>query len=315
MNRREFLQGLAGTGGALLLANNLAAADTSHWANQIGLELFTVRALIQKDYAGTLAKVAEIGYKEVEPAGGYGGLGPKEFRALLDRLSLSMPSTHSGAREGADLEKQLEGFQIMGLKYIEISGPVRPGGPPPGGARPAGAPAANRPFTPPPQTEESVKRQADELNKHGEIARKFGMKILVHNHTQEFAPLADNSKLRPYDILLAQTDPSLVVMQLDIGWASLAGRNIVEMFHHNPGRFELWHVKDVKGLKDGPPKDLRTAQLVPVGQGEIDYKTIFANAALAGMKHFCVEQDNAADSGDAIASIRTSYTNLKQMLS
>jgi sugar phosphate isomerase/epimerase len=318
VNRRAFLKGLAGSSGALLLVNSLtttaAEAAPHDWSNQIGLELFTVRDLLQKDYAGTLAQVAEIGYKEIEPAGGYGGLDPKEFRALLDRLGLQMPSTHSGAQEGPGLEKQLEGFRIMGLKYIEISsggmGPAGgPGGAPAAGARP---PAAPRPMAQ--QTEETVKRQVDQLNKHGEIAKRFGMKMLVHNHTQEFAPLA-GSNLRAYDILLSGTDPALVAMQLDIGWASVAGQNIVEMFRKNPGRFELWHVKDAKGLKGGPPKDLRTTQLVPVGTGEIDYKTIFANAEVAGLKHFCVEQDNAAESGDAIAAIRTSYRNLKQMLS
>ena len=293
LNRRSLLKTLVASSSALFL-------DAAVWNKQIGLELFSVRDLLQKDYAGTLAKVAEIGYKEIEPAGGYGGLEPQAFRALLDRLGLTMPSTHSGAREGPDLDKQLAGFQIMGLKYIEISGAA-----PKGPFRPAAAPPS----------EESVKRQADQLNKHGEMAKKFGMKILVHNHTQEFVLLPGTGKITPYDILLSQTDPALVAMQLDIGWASLAGQNILEMFHKNPGRYELWHVKDVKGIKDGPPKDLRTAQLVPVGTGEIDYKTIFANAELAGLKHFCVEQDNAAESGDALASVRTSYTNLAAILS
>jgi sugar phosphate isomerase/epimerase len=242
----------------------------------------------------------------VEPAGGYGGLSPKEFRALLDRYSLTMPSTHSGASEGPDLEKQLEGFQIMGLGYIEIGG----GG---GGGRAGGAGRGRGPGTP--TTEEAVKRQAEQLNRHGEIAKKFGMKMLVHNHTQEFTLVQGSDKVRPYDILLAETDPGLVAMQLDIGWASVAGQNILEMFRRNPGRYELWHVKDVKGLKEGPPQDLRTAHLVPAGTGDVDYKTIFTNAELAGMKHFCVEQDNVAESGDAMGAARTSYSNLVRMLS
>jgi sugar phosphate isomerase/epimerase len=311
-DRRVFLKGIAG---ALALANTVEGVSPD-WRKQVGLELFTVRDLTQKDYQGTLEKVAEIGYKEVEPAGGYGGLSPKDFRALLDRLGLAMPSTHSAAREGPDLEKELEGFQVMGLKYIEIGGG---GGRGRGAAGPAPTAAAAQPAAArgprPPQTEEAVKRQVDQLNKHGEIAKKFGMKMLVHNHTQEFAFVEGSDKLRPYDILLAQTDPALVAMQLDIGWASVAGQNILGMFHKNPGRFELWHVKDVKGLKDGPPQDLRTAKLVPVGIGEIDYKAIFKNADLAGMKHYCVEQDNAAESGDALAAARTSYQNLIRMLS
>ena len=313
---------LAGSTGAISVAN----AATPDWRKQAGLELFTVRDLLQKDYEGTIAKVAEIGYKEVEPAGGYGGLSPKDYRAMLDRYSLAMPSTHSGAREGPDLEKELEGFQIMGLKYIEIGGGGGgrgrgPGGGAPGGAPPpagaaTGQPGAGRGRGPrAPLTEEAVKRQAEQLNKHGEIARKFGMKILVHNHTQEFATVEGSTTVRQYDILLSQTDPAVVALQLDIGWASVAGQDIVGMFRKNPGRYELWHVKDAKGLKNGPPQDLRTANLVPVGMGDVDYKTIFKSAELAGMKHYCVEQDNAAESGDAIGAARTSYQNLVRMLS
>ncbi len=143
------------------------------------------------------------------------------------------------------------------------------------------------------------------------------MKMLIHNHTMEFQPLPDG-KL-PYTVLLAETDPSLVAMQLDIGWASVAGQNILELFHKSPGRFELWHVKDVRGIKLMTPQMTQSerqhsAMLVPVGQGEIDYKTIFANAEQAGMKHFCVEQDNAADWGDSPAAARVSYQNLLKIL-
>ena len=135
----------------------------------------------------------------------------------------------------------------------------------------------------------------------------------------EFEPL-EGGKLRPYDVLLAETDPAVVAMQLDIGWASVAGQNILEMFKKSPGRFELWHVKDARGIKlmnadMNESERMRAATLVPVGQGEVDYKTIFANAGLAGMKHYCVEQDNAADWGDSMAAARVSYQNLIKLLS
>jgi sugar phosphate isomerase/epimerase len=320
MNRRTFLNHAGLTGVALWAGKLAQAAD---WKNQIGLELYTVRNLTPKDYEGTLAKVAEIGYKEVEPASDYAGMEPKQFRAMLDRFGLSMPSTHVGATEGPELEKQLEGFQIMGIKYTEVRGaggrgmgrgPGRPGGPPPA----PGAPAAPRPPAPAP-TEEAIKRQAAQLNKHGEIVKKFGMKMLMHNHTNEFTFLEGSTTRRPYDILLAETDPSLVAMQLDIGWASVAGQNILEMFHKNPGRFELWHVKDARGIKEmtsamTQSERMRAAKLVPVGTGEVDYKPIFAKAQQAGLKHFCIEQDNAID-GDSLAAARTSFQNLKRILS
>ena len=296
--RRTFL---GASGAAWMLAGQaqqLLAQDAVDWKTRIGLELYTVRDLLPKDYEGTLQKVAEMGYKEVEPGTDYANMEPKAFRAMLDRLGLSAPSTHVGATEGPGLEKQLEGFRIMGIRYTEISG---------GGAEGGKAP-----------TEESVKRTAQQANKHGEIARQFGMKILIHNHTMEFQPFEGSTRC-PYDVLLAETDPSLVAMQLDIGWASVAGQNILEMFQKHPGRFELWHVKDARGIKLMTPQmrqseRQRSAALVPVGLGEVDYKSIFAAAGQAGLKHFCVEQDNAADWGDSLAAARVSYRNVLKLL-
>lgn len=145
-------------------AGRLLAAD---WKKQPGLELYTVRDLLPKDYEGTVAKVAEIGYKEVEPATDYGKMDPKQFRAMLDRYGLTAPTTHVGATEGPDLERQLEGFQIMGIRYIEINAP-RPAGRGSGAGRGAGGGAgagqgrgtgAGRG-----PTEESAKHQAVQAN-------------------------------------------------------------------------------------------------------------------------------------------------------
>lgn len=296
-HRRRFLQQLAATAGALTVSD-LMAQTAPDWKQQIGLELYTVRDLLPKDYEGTLARVAEMGYKEVEPADPYDNLGPKQYRALLDRYGLTMPSTHSGATEGPGLEKQLEGFQTMGIKYTEVRGP---GG---GGAG---------------RTVEAAKRQAAQLNRDGAIVKKFGMKMLIHNHAGEFEVL-DDHKQTTYDILLAETDPALVAMQLDIGWASVAGQNVLDMFAKHPGRFELWHVKDALGIKRADPsmsptQRQRAAKLVPVGLGEVDYRAIFAAANTAGMKHFLIEQDNAAEWGDSLAAARVSIDNLKRILS
>ncbi|SPE38526.1 Xylose isomerase domain-containing protein TIM barrel [Candidatus Sulfopaludibacter sp. SbA6] len=304
-NRRTFLKDIAACGAFA----SLARAASVDWKKQIGLEVYTVRDLFAKDPEGTLAKVAEIGYKEIEPTS-YANLDPKQFRAVLDRYGLSAPSTHAGATDGPDLEKQLEGFQVMGIRYTEIRG----GG---GGRAPAAA-AARAGGGRSPETEESVKRSAQQINQHGRIAKKFGMKMLIHNHTQEFEWL-EGGKLRPYDVLLAETDPALVAMQLDIGWASVAGQNILQMFQKNPGRYELWHVKDATGIKSADPKltpnqRREGSKLVPVGQGEVDYKAIFAKADVAGLKHFCIEQDNAAEGGDAMAAAKASYQGLWKQL-
>ena len=344
--RRQFLKEAAAIAGtAAFVATRRGAFAESHagpgspWASRIGLELYTVRDLLMTDYEGTLAKIAAIGYTEIEPIG-YNDMAPAGFRALLDRLKLTMPSTHAPARgTGADLEKQLEGFQTMGIKYTEIAAagpgpgqgtsspdPRRPATIPPGGYYDAGSGRVRNAFK---ETEafgpyqvpgslEAAKRRAGQLNASGRIAQKYGMKALVHNHTVEFEKLTDSPRTL-YDVLLEETDPALVTMQLDLGWTYIAGVDPIALFKAHPGRFELWHVKDVFGLKTvnpslGPNARVSSMALVPVGTGQIDFKPIFAQAAVAGLKHFVVEQDNAAAWGDSLAAARVSYQNLKAML-
>jgi sugar phosphate isomerase/epimerase len=343
--RREFLKEAAAVGGAATLATRLqplAAAlpgPASPWASRIGLELYTVRDLLVTDFEGTLAKVAALGYTEVEPTS-YNNMSPREFRALLDRYKLTAPSTHAPARgSGAELEKQLEGFQVIGIKYTEIAAPE------PGPGRGAAAPDPRRPATIPPggyydagsgrvrnafkETEafgpyqvpgslDEAKRRAEQLNAHGRVAQKYGIKLLVHNHTVEFEPLTDSPRTL-FDVLVEETDPALVTMQLDLGWAYIAGVDPFALFKAHPGRFELWHVKDVFGLKTVNPSLRPNARvssmaLVPVGTGHIDFTPVFAQASLAGLKHFVIEQDNAAAWGDSLAAARVSYQNLKAML-
>src|SRR5262245_34682487 len=241
-SRREFLQDLASGGAAALAATRiqpvLAEQAGSPWRSRIGLELYTVRDLLTTDFEGTLAKVAGIGYTEVEPTS-YNNMSPKDFRAMLDRYKLTMPSTHSAARgTGAELERQLEGFQVMGIKYTEITAaapagtrggaaptapdPRRPAGPlPPGGYFDAGSGRVRNSFKEteafgpyqPPVSLDSVKRRAEQLNVNGKLAQKYGMKMLVHNHTGEFEKLTDSPRTT-FDVLIAETDPSLVTMQL-----------------------------------------------------------------------------------------------------
>lgn len=340
--RRQFLrEATVGTAAAFVTSHTqpLAPSQTtvaSPWRSRIGLELYTVRDLMT-DYEGTLAKVAEIGYTEVE-ATTYNNMSPKDFRAMLDRLKLTMPSTHAAARgTGADLERQLEGFQVMGIKYTEIAAPAsspgastpdprRPATLPPGAYFDAGTGRVRNSFK---ETEafgpyqpvvslESVKQRAAQLNANGKIAQKFGMKLLVHNHTGEFEKLTDSPRTS-FDILVEETDPALVTMQLDLGWAYIAGVDPLVLFKAHPGRFELWHIKDVFGLKTvnpllGPNARVSSMALVPVGTGHIDFKPIFAQSQLAGLKHFVIEQDNAAAWGDSLAAARVSYQNLAGML-
>lgn len=324
--RRSVLSGMLSAGGALALAGGLPRIGPASAAapapdaetgpsHRVGLELWTVRDQLAdpRRREETLERIAAIGFREIEPdhgpSGGYLGRSPRDFRSLLERLGLSMPSTHLAVVDGPDVQQRLADLAMMGLRYVVIA--------PPGG-RIIDIPGQMR-MGGPAATRAEVRHDCEQLNRYGRLASRFGMKVLVHNHTMEFAPLADDPQRNAYDLLLTDTDPHLVAMQLDIGWAAVAGQNIIELFRKAPGRFELWHVKDASNIKLmpaslGEEQRQKIAQLVPVGLGDIDYPAIFAQAELAGMKHFCVEQDNAADWGDSMAAARTSYQYLERIL-
>jgi len=331
--RREFLRDAAALGaGALVLgacsrsagAVASAAAAVSPMRPSIdnaGIQLYTVRDQMTADFEGTLAKIAGIGYREVEFVA-YGGKTPQEVRAILDRVGLRAPSTHAQLRPGADLERQLAGYQAMGHRYA-AAGAARPAGPPPNAGAPGGPPpnGGGRPpggFQPPVPTLDSVQREIATWNEVATAAKPYGIRVLVHNHTMEFTRFADGRT--PHDVMLAELDPSLVVLELDIGWATVAGRDASALFAAHPGRYPLWHVKDMANLAavnaNGGDQAARMhdARIVPVGQGEIDYGPIFARAGTAGLEHFYVEQDSAPGSGDSIAAARTSFEALRRIL-
>jgi sugar phosphate isomerase/epimerase len=342
VDRRTFVRALAGYGGAALAAGLLpqaafAAASRASLLDGIGLQLFTVRDLTANDYPGTLLEVGKIGYREVQTTGSYGDHTPQQIRDYLQRAGVTAPTTHVNPRMGPDFERTLEGHQLIGHRYTTVS--LTDGGGRGAAGRAAGAAGqgagqgqgasgrasgqrqgaagAQRP-APAPQTLESVKRTAERLNQAGEITRRYGMKVIVHNHTEEFDSLADSSQ-RPYDVLLAETDPALVAMELDIGWAAVAGQDAVELFRANPGRYEVWHVKDIAGTAELEGLSIqerrRAARIVPLGDGDLDYRPIFAQAELAGMKHYYVEQDTAPQSGDSLAAAARSYAALVALLS
>ncbi|HEX2779837.1 MAG TPA: sugar phosphate isomerase/epimerase [Gemmatimonadaceae bacterium] len=322
-NRREFLKDAAALGaGAWLLGacGRSVSAAASAAANaalgrpsiqNAGIQLFTVRDRLGPRFEETLAALAAIGYREVEPFT-YNDWTPEQIRGMLDRTGLRAPSTHVTLHPGPDLERQLAGFQAMGHRY------GRAGAAPP--PRPAGAPNGRPPggFTMPVPTLDSVRKEIDVYHEVARAAKPYGIKVIVHNHTMEFTRLADGRT--PFDVMLAELDPSLVALELDIGWATVAGQSAVALFDAHPGRYPLWHVKDMANLAavnaNGGDQmaRMRAARIVPLGQGEIDYGPIFARAGTAGLEHFFVEQDTAPDSGDSIAAARTSFEALRRIL-
>jgi sugar phosphate isomerase/epimerase len=287
MNRRTFLEILTA---AAVLPRHLSWAAAEHRIEKIGLQLYTVRDQMKADFDGTIAKVAAIGYKEVEFAG-YFGRTPERVRAVIDRNGLTSPSCHV---EYAVLTDQwpsvIESSKTIGQSYI-----VCPWIPEEIRKQPDG-----------------WKRAIDTFNHAGEVSKKSGIQFAYHNHWFEFLPA--NGKL-PYDMLLEQCDPDLVKMELDLCWITVAGADPLTYFNRYPGRFPLIHVKDMKKLpkvsaSGGQDFGDSLKDMTAVGSGIIDWKRIFAQSEKAGIKHYIVEHDKP----DApFESIKISYDYLSKL--
>lgn len=262
----------------------------------IGLQLYTVRNAMGKDPAATLAKVASIGYNSVEGATYTGsqkfyGMDAKSFAALLKQNGLIMPSSHY--RLGEDKEN---GKDVLGTMLHEWDKAVDD-------AKEAGASYMVCAWLSPAERGniDHYKQLAEHLNKAGETCKKAGIQLCYHNHDFEF--MEDNGQL-PYTVLLNNTDKDNVKFELDLYWATKAGHDPVELFKANPGRYPLWHVKDM----DNTPQKAFTE----VGNGTIDFKRIFKESKTAGLKYFFVEQDMTP--GDPFDSITKSITYVKANL-
>jgi sugar phosphate isomerase/epimerase len=246
--------------------------------NRIGVQLYTVREAMKKDLEGTLAQVAAIGYREVEFAG-YFDHSPKEVRIALDRSALTSPSSHVGYDV---IEKKwpetIESARVLGQSYIIC-----------------------------PSIPESQRKNLDDwkkivefFNRTGEASQKVGIQFGYHNHTVEFDRNNSVDGKLQYDFLLAETDPKLVKMEMDLCWITAGGQDPLTYFDRYPGRFPLVHVKD--WTKDGHMAD--------VGRGAIDWQRIFAQSGKAGIQHYVVEHDEPKSPFD---SLRVSYDYLRDL--
>lgn len=279
LNRRDFLKTSAGmlAGVYALDANALKALTPSKEKSleRLGVQLFTVRSLMEKDFEGTLKQVAAAGYKEVEFAGYYERK-PGDVKKLLEDLGLQAPATHQGlAVFEQKMDWLLEIAKTLGHKYL-----VCPW------------------LSPDMRTSiDTYKKLAASFNKFGEACQKAGMHFAYHNHDFEFETVEGQI---PYDVLLAETDPKLVYMEIDLFWIAKAGKDVFRYFDKAPGRYALCHVKDMDA--DG--------KMTEVGKGNIDFGKIFAQAKHAGLKHFFVEHDQPAQ---PLESITASAQHLKAL--
>ncbi len=272
MNRRNFIiQSSVLSVASLSLLNCTAQKMKSLNNGRVGLQLYTVRDAMKEDAIGTLKTLAQLGYTDIESAGyhegKYYGMSPKEFKKVIDDLGLRMLSGHTltGANNKDQKNTMINNWEAacedaasIGQKHIVCA----------------------YLFDFERKAIDDYKRLSDLLNKCGETSKKYGVNMMYHNHDFEFIKL--NGQV-PYDVMLANTNKEVVNYELDLYWTRFANVDPMKYFNEHEGRFHLWHIKDMEGSGD--------KFFTEVGNGVIDWKSIFNKAKKSGMQHFYVEQD------------------------
>jgi sugar phosphate isomerase/epimerase len=308
-SRRKFLQQAAAltVGGALL--------SKSSWAESFlaspklpapGIQLFTLFNEMDIDTVGTLKKVADAGYKNIESAfskqGGFYGKKPKEFKALLQDMGMEWRSHH-----------------VMGTPFKMPPNAKLPNGP---DGKPISFPVmknlqdnsqemidqvaeAGIPYIVCAsiniETGDNIKKSAEVLQRAGEQAKKAGVQLAYHNHATEF-DMTDG--IVSYDYFTTQIPAALLKLELDLGWVFKAGKDPVEIFKKNKGRFPLLHVKDMTA----------TGEIVPFGDGVYDFTETFMHVDIAGMHYFFLEQDFPKKPFENIVTAVTNFNKFKKTL-
>ncbi len=315
MQRRKFIQSGAMAAAGLLMGRSAMAALLADNKGRypVGLQLYTLGNLMTTDAKGTLEKLAAIGYKELESAGSqkgnFYGYAPKELSAMIKSAGMTWRSAHVGgsafspeqmmkmaktAEDTARVQRMLERMKSMpkslNLKdnYQELADAAAEGGI-------SYLVCSSIPVG----TLDQIKTAVEVFNKSGEACKKVGVQFAYHNHTSEFDEVEGH---RPFDYILANTDKNMVKMELDLAWATKANQDPVALFNLHPGRFPLWHAKDL---------DKATKNPAEVGTGIVDFKRIFDNAKASGMKYFFVEQDGAPQ---PLQNVTNSYNYLHKLL-
>jgi sugar phosphate isomerase/epimerase len=262
-----------------------AACTEARWlmANPLGLplglQLYSVRDLLPKDYEGTLRELSALGYREVEAAGFF-GRSASDVKHAMEQAGLHCVSAHySYADLAPRLAEAIEFGTALGLEYIICASPGLPDGSP--------AKSADKKVAREAMTLGDWRWNAEQFNRMGERVNAAGIKFGYHNHTAEFRAV-DGVVI--YDELLRLTDPAKVTMEMDCGWVIVAGKNPVDYFRRYPTRISLLHVKDFQ-LGGGPGSDTDPPPSAELGRGNIDYRPIFAAAKKTDIKHAFIEQE------------------------
>jgi sugar phosphate isomerase/epimerase len=276
-SRREFVK----TGAAALLYSSTVGSLAAQTLNvPLGLQLYSVRDLLPKDYEGTLKQLGAIGFREVESAGYYNH-SAAQVKQAMSAAGLHLVSAHYGSD---DLHQKLDEIiafnKELGVSYIICSFP---------GFK---DPSRVKGLTPKQRSTafnlQDWRWNAEQFNTIGAKVSAAGMKFGYHNHTMEFHK---TDGVVPYDELLRLTDSAHVTMEMDCGWVTVGGANPIDYLRKYPTRISMLHVKDFKNITpDSSIENVPT--IVELGQGTIDYRPIFQQAAKSGVvKHCFVEQE------------------------
>lgn len=288
IKRRTFLINSGLALGAIALAPSLAFSIKN---KNIGLQLYSLRDTFPTNVKLVLEQVAKAGYKEVETYGfsaknGFFGTSINDFKSILADNGLKSPSGHydfgTFIKNGNSdfLKKAIEAANTLGSQYITI-----------------------------PWLEETIRKTADDykrtafkINEAAVLCKNAGLRLAYHNHDFEFNTFENTTA---YEILLKETDKNLVDFELDLYWVVRSGNDPLKLFKENPGRFTMWHVKDMDKIKP----EWNTE----IGNGSIDFKSIFAQAKLSGMQHLFVEQETNYVP-NPIESVKTSCQYVSKLL-
>jgi sugar phosphate isomerase/epimerase len=293
-NRREFLKiSAAGSVSMMLLGSAIGisggAVDRKKFG--VGLQLYTVRDAMSADLMGTLKKISDLGYKNLELAGyskgKFYGHSPAEFKKIANDLGMVALSSHSAVEAAgitSDTAKIMaDAHAALGVKYC-----IQPW------------------IEPADRNIEKYKKMIGDWNKVGKIMKGVGIQFGYHNHNFEFATI--NGVVPYFDVFLPEMDKDLITMELDLFWAAKAGQDPVAMFNKYPGRFQLLHFKDMR-TNQPPFFDVIKDDICSVGAGVIDFKKILESKKVAGLKYTFVEDDNQGN-GKPFEALEISINNL-----
>ncbi|MGA2374275.1 MAG: sugar phosphate isomerase/epimerase [Candidatus Sulfotelmatobacter sp.] len=279
ISRRAFLITASASAAGAALWSSVPRLTANPLGLPIGLQLYSVRDILPKDYEGTLAQLAALGYQEVEAAGFFGH-SPSEVKHAMDHAGLRCVSAHYPLRDlMPKVDEVIQFGKDLGLKYIVCASPMLKD---PSRVKDPASQAARESMT-----LDDWRWNAEQFNRIGERVHAAGIRFAYHNHTAEFR--SENGTVF-YDELLRSTDPAKVTMEMDCGWVVVGGKNPVDYLKRYPARFSMLHVKDFK-MGAAAYTNSEPPPSTELGRGSIDYHPIFEAAKKAPLEHAFVEQE------------------------